>query len=129
VDVGTLLVRHDPSSAAIVRKEIAADLSAHRITPDSVDDVILVASELVGNAITHVGGEADLDIAWSIDESTVIVRVQDGSTEQPRMRQATPTATNGRGLTIVTALALEWGVHQVGLGKQVWARIAVRHAI
>ncbi|SHG21957.1 Anti-sigma regulatory factor (Ser/Thr protein kinase) [Jatrophihabitans endophyticus] len=124
-----LLVRHDPTSASVVRREIAADLSARAITPDSVDDVVLVASELVGNAVRHVDDPADLDIAWDVDDSTVLVRVRDTGSEDPHLQHVGAEATGGRGLAIVSALALEWGVQRVGHGKQVWARVPIRQAI
>ncbi|MEO9139707.1 MAG: ATP-binding protein [Jatrophihabitans sp.] len=127
--MGSLLVRHDPASAGVVRREVAADLTAHEITPDSVDDVVLVISELVGNAVTHAIDDGDLDVAWELEDATVIVRVYDSCPGQPTPRQATPTATSGRGLAIVEALAQEWGVHTAGHGKQVWARVPIRHAI
>ncbi|MDT4911623.1 MAG: hypothetical protein QOC66_751, partial [Pseudonocardiales bacterium] len=31
----------------------------------------------------------------------------------------------GRGLTIVAALAADWGVRRNARGKQVWARVAI----
>lgn len=129
MDVGTLLVRHDPASAGLVRREVAADLTAQDITRDSVDDVVLVISELVGNAVTHAKDDGDLDVAWQLENGTVIVRVHDNSPELPLLRHAESTATGGRGLAIIEALAQEWGVHHAGHGKQVWARVPVRHAI
>lgn len=123
--MGTLLVRHDASSAALVRREITADLLARSITADSVDDVVLVASELVGNAVVHAKDANDLDVAWDLHGSAVTVRVHDRSDLMPEPRTADVTATNGRGLAIVAAIADEWGVRETRPGKQVWARIAV----
>ena len=129
MSVGTLLVRHDPASAAIVRREITADLVAQSVTRDSVADVVLVASELVGNAVTHCADTNDLDIAWDVQGNVVTVRVKDGSDDQPSRRTATTSATNGRGLAIVAAIAAEWGVQRADPGKQVWARVPVCLAI
>lgn len=130
MDVGLLLVRHDPASAAMVRREIAADLTAQSITPDSVDDVVLVASELVGNAVVHADAddEGNLDVGWQLEDGTVIVRVHDAGVGQPQLKQIDDAATSGRGLAIVAAIAADWGVHPVGRGKQVWARVSVHHA-
>ncbi|MGI8677975.1 MAG: ATP-binding protein [Jatrophihabitans sp.] len=126
-----LLVRHDPSSAAQVRREIAADLTAHAITRDSVDDVVLVASELVGNAVVHAQADAqgNLDVAWQLEDGTVIVRVNDCGAGLPRRKQVGDDATSGRGLAIVAAIAADWGVQRAGCGKQVWARVPVDHTI
>jgi serine/threonine-protein kinase RsbW len=127
--VGLLCVRHDAASAALVRQHISNDLAARSITRDSVADVLLVATELVGNAVVHSPDVGDLDVAWDVDDGTVIVRVHDGSAAEPSPRQAGTTATNGRGLAIVAALANEWGVNHIGQGKQVWARVPVFRAV
>lgn len=127
--VGMLCVRHDVSSAAVVRREIAADLRERSVTADSVHDVVLVVSELVGNAVVHAEHDADLDVAWDLDGDTVIVRVQDGSDVAPQPRDAASDATNGRGLAIVAALSAEWGVQRAARGKLVWAKVPIHLAI
>jgi anti-sigma regulatory factor (Ser/Thr protein kinase) len=127
--VGLLRVRHDAASAAVVRAHLGEDLAARDITQDSAADVLLVATELIGNAIVHSTNVGDLDVGWDIGDGSVIVRVHDGSPEDPRPRQVDASATSGRGLTIVAALADEWGVNHVAQGKQVWARVPVFHAI
>lgn len=125
MSVGMLCVRPVPSSAALVRERITADLTAGHVTRDSVADVVLVASELVGNAVIHAAQRDDLDVVWEFDDGSVIVRVGDSSDVPPRPRQAAPDAGNGRGLAIVAAVAAEWGVHRLARGKQVWARVPV----
>lgn len=130
MSLGTLAVRHDPASAAIVRRSIADDLAAHAVDPSSIDDVTLVASELVGNAVVHAEANVDreLDVTWDVESDAVVVQVLDGSSVLPRPRTSTGTETGGRGLAIVAALALDWGVRRNRHGKQVWARIPVtRH--
>lgn len=133
MDVGMLRVRHDAASASTVRHAITADLSTQALTRDSVDDVVLVASELVGNAVVHVADRADLDVEWQLDNSEdatwVILRVQDGSAQRPTLRHVDALATSGRGLAIVAAVADEWGVRELGEGKQVWARVPVHHVL
>lgn len=137
MDVGMVLLRRNPAGAAKVRREIAKDLRRHDLTPDSVDDVVLVISELVSNAVLHAnagGREADdLDVAWDVldhrSPCTVIVRVNDASSAPPLPRHAGPLTSGGRGLAIVAAIAEDWGVRPRSSGKQVWARIPVRRAI
>jgi two-component sensor histidine kinase len=123
-----LCVRPEPASAALVRERIAADLTADHVTRDSVADVVLVASELVGNAVVHAAQPQDLDVTWEFENGWVVVCVGDGSDQQPRPRNAAPDAGNGRGLAIVAAVAEEWGVHRLARGKQVWARVPVCRA-
>jgi anti-sigma regulatory factor (Ser/Thr protein kinase) len=122
--VGVLAVNHDPASAAVVRRSIANDLAHQEIAPHCIDDVVLVASELVGNAVIHTARiGAELGIWWEIEPDSVVVRVVDSSSDLPRRRSTNETDTRGRGLSIVAALALDWGVQRTDHGKQVWARV------
>lgn len=126
--VGALLVRHEPASAALVRHQIVDDLARQRVASDSIDEVALVATELVGNAVRHVRPSASgtLDVSWDIDDSGVTLRVYDPSEEAPMPRQASADEASGRGLTIVAAVSDEWGYHRCRSGKEVWARVPVR---
>jgi anti-sigma regulatory factor (Ser/Thr protein kinase) len=128
VGVGVLLVRHEPASASVVRRRIADELIDIGISGEAVDRVVLVASELVGNAIQHArpSAAAVIEVSWDIDGPGVIVRVSDPSDESPRPRQAAEDEPAGRGLTIVAAMSDDWGYQRSGRGKQVWARVPVR---
>ncbi len=123
--MGVLAVAHDPASAAVVRRSLSADLVRRGVDQECIADVVLVASELVGNAVTHAPARADaaLDISWDVEPDCVVVRVLDGSPELPRRRTTDDTDTRGRGLFIVAALARDWGVRRTDHGKQVWARV------
>jgi anti-sigma regulatory factor (Ser/Thr protein kinase) len=127
--VGTLAVAYEPASAARVRHSITDDLVSEQVTPDSIDDVVLVASELVGNAVLHApaGVSSALDVMWDIEPDAVVVQVLDGSPELPRQRSTNENETGGRGLRIVAALASDWGVRRSAGGKQVWARVPIAH--
>jgi anti-sigma regulatory factor (Ser/Thr protein kinase) len=123
-----MLVRHEPTSVAAVRREIAEDLMNNGVQQDRVEDVALVASELVGNAVRHTehGPDGDLDVAWTVTTTTVLVSVSDASAAEPRMRIPTTNEPAGRGLSIVDALASKWGVERLRHGKRVWARVPIR---
>lgn len=128
--VGVLAVSHDRTSAALVRRAITEDLSGHAVSRDCIDDVVLVASELVGNAVLHTPAtfDAALDVAWDVEPDSVVVRVQDGGDTLPEPRFADDTATRGRGLAIVAAIATDWGVLRGNSGgKQVWARVPISY--
>jgi two-component sensor histidine kinase len=125
VTVGALLVRHDAASAAFVRRQLASDLGTYHLPEDTIDDVILVASELLGNAVRHTAAtrQATLDVSWDVDASGVHVCVADSSDEPPVVRTASPDEPGGRGLTIVDAVSDRWGVERDGNGKRVWAHV------
>ena len=128
--LGTLTVRHSPTSASQVRRCLAEDLRRSGITGDVVADAALLASELVGNSVRHArplpGGLLRID--WCVDGGRLVLRVTDGgSGRAPHLRDAGPFDTRGRGLAIVAALAQAWGVERVVDGRRnestVWAQL------
>lgn len=128
--MGAVLVRHEPTSAAVVRHRLTTVLADLGVTQDTVDDVLLVASEVVGNAIRHaraIGTDA-LDVSWSVDGAYLTLSVVDGSADLPLRRRPDASTPTGRGLAIVEALSDAWGVEPTAAGKRVWVRIALRRA-
>ena len=123
--MGAMLVRHTPTSAAAVRQRLTEDLTAAGVSSAAIEEVLLVASELLGNAIRHVRF-GQLDVAWTLSDSHVLVSVCDDSRREPVPRDAEPHETSGRGMTIVQALSTDWGVEQTPTGKRVWATVPIR---
>lgn len=123
-----MLVRHEPTSAGVVRRRLADDLTAAGVGADVIEEVVLVASELVGNAIRHTSAESGqpLDVTWDRQGDDLVVAVSDGSRLIPRRRDARVDTTGGRGLAIVEAIASSWGVSPTPTGKRVWARLRLR---
>ncbi|MDT4891327.1 MAG: hypothetical protein QOE97_362 [Pseudonocardiales bacterium] len=123
--MASLLVAHEPSSTAVVRRALTRDLQPY--PPAFVDEVVLVASELVGNAIRHspVDSSGQVRVGWDASPAGVTLRVTDASTEPPHVRPAGPSDLHGRGLRIVQALAADWGFEAVDNGKTVWAHVSV----
>jgi len=130
VTVGALLVRHDVASAGFVRRQLACDLAYHQLPAAFIDDAVLVANELVGNAVRHTSPSESgtLDVRWDVDGSGVRIWVTDAGAGSPCPRIATEDDIGGRGLRIVDAMSDDWGVEQGGSGKRVWAHVPVpRH--
>lgn len=120
---------------------------------DRFDDIALVVSELVTNALRHAvsdGPAAAADRAPAADsqeprgfqdrpvrlqltrwQSRLVCAVRDPSLETPRTQEADDecAAESGRGLFLVESFSEDWGWHPLGgtvNGKVVWALFAVR---
>ena len=87
-----------------------------------LDPVLLVVSELVGNAVRH--GRPPVDMRLRQTGRGVRVDVHDDEAAAPTPAALTSDAESGRGLLLVDAVATESGVEQIdGDGKVVWARV------
>ena len=113
-----------PNSAAAVREELRHLDDLGWI----LGDVMLVASELVNNAITHSGGTPHdvLQISASRRARRLTISVRDpglsGSRAGPT--SATDLQVGGWGLHVVEALSERWGEDR-GDGYCVWAEITL----
>jgi anti-sigma regulatory factor (Ser/Thr protein kinase) len=91
------------------------------------DDVaelsVLLVNELVANAIVH--GVGAISLAMESRPDCLRVVVSDEGDALPVLRDPSPTAEGGRGLSIVNALATRWGVDPADGGKSVWFEIAL----
>src|SRR5688500_1240831 len=79
-------------------------------------------SELVTNAILHGGEGAVLTLTYA--DLKIRGEVRDSSPAMPVVRSYSETATTGRGMVIVDALAAAWGTFAVDGGKVVWFELA-----
>lgn len=107
----------DPTSARAARGfvvEMAARWSCEAL----LDELELLTSEVVTNAVVH--GGTDLDVGVLLLPDRVRVEVGDRSADEPVPRAATPEATSGRGLELVETLASAWGTAPGLHGKTVW---------
>ncbi|WP_440099726.1 ATP-binding protein [Streptosporangium sp. H16] len=114
-------VPHDPSAIAKIRALVDDTLTAWTLAY-LADDVVLVAGELLANAVVHGDAPATLSLRAGADEFRL--EVTDRGPGQPRHLRLDTDALHGRGLTIVEALAHESGVTPLPdhPGKTVWAR-------
>ncbi|MEV1026223.1 SpoIIE family protein phosphatase [Streptomyces sp. NPDC050264] len=90
------------------------------------DDVEVAAGELLVNALLHTEGGAILTLeVLSGPPCRVRLWVKDRSSTRPRRKSPGETATSGRGLLMVEAIASRWGVEPRGEGKAVWCDFVV----
>lgn len=113
----------EPASLASARRFTESCLGKWKLS-HLTDTLNLLVTELVTNAVVHGGTEADLKLL--LDSARLRVEVRDGSSAQPKLKNYSTTATTGRGMQIVDALADRWGTRQEEHGKVVWLEFDVR---
>jgi anti-sigma regulatory factor (Ser/Thr protein kinase) len=107
-----------PSRARAATADLVTELHLELIG----DDLALVVSELVTNAVRHAEPPVSLEI--QADDDRVTVAVADGSPGRPVAREAAEDAEGGRGMALVDLLAAETGVRPSPPGKTVWASLS-----
>ena len=121
-----VLLPHQAVAVPSARRAVVADLSADPSVTAAVDAVAVVVSELLGNAVRHAEplGEGDVLLRWWVEGDAVRIEVVDGGGGALAPRDATASATTGRGLRIVEALASDWGCQTDEAGRRtVWASV------
>ena len=113
-----------PESAGRARRSARTMLTDWRLG-HLVEDVDLVVSELVTNALLHTGASEDgsdkIRLELDLNGRRLTLRVVDSSPLPPMPEEAADTAESGRGLLLVDALAAEWDWEDLPDGKAVWA--------
>ena len=124
-----LRVRHEPAAVSAARRGVRRELEAEHLPAPLLDDVEVVLSELMGNAVRHARPIAGgvLLVGWRIADDELTVRVTDGgSLKRVEPREQSPLSDSGRGLHIVERLVSAWGVtDHAGSLRTVWAVLPV----
>ncbi|MEU6412627.1 ATP-binding protein [Microbispora sp. NPDC046933] len=119
-----VMLPYAPSSVAVARQRLSAELSNAGLLASAVDDVVLIMSELLSNALRHAHPlpSGQLKVAWFCSDTQVEVAVSDGGAgTEPRAGRPTLSSLGGRGLGIVEYLAERWGVRHEEEATTVWA--------
>jgi anti-sigma regulatory factor (Ser/Thr protein kinase) len=108
-------------------RKLCADACREWHLDPLVDVCMLLASELVTNAVVHGTGSVELEIRS--DGRRLLVAVGQGGPvpELPEPRMSPPDAVTGRGLAIVTELATRWGCDVDERGATVWFELVAPH--
>ncbi|WP_308430616.1 ATP-binding protein [Streptomyces aurantiogriseus] len=114
-----------PGAVSGVRRRVRAILDLWNVSPQIVEDSLLVVSELLTNAIVHALPPAVLRLAWVSDDGlgTLRVEVTDAGPVRPRGQspEGIDPDEHGRGEQIVHALATRHGIHVHSGGVTRWA--------
>ena len=121
-----LVLGEGPESVGTARRQARSILGSWAVGPRAIDDVLLVLSELVTNAVLHAGEAQSAAIVLSDDR--VRGEVADRSRVAPSPSRYGLDAHTGRGLGLVQSLSLEWGVAHQAQGKLVWADVPIDDA-
>lgn len=104
---------------------IRTDLGGLSLPRRVLDDAIIVAGELVLNAIEHGRARPDgtIRFGWSLAAQHLFLRVADAGEDGEVAPSAVgPESLRGRGLAMVAAICDDWSVNR-GDGTTVTARI------
>ena len=122
-----LLMRCDLSAPRLARRALSS-LSAIDLVRD---DVTLVASELVNNAVLHggCGPSEEIELLVQTEPSLVRLIITDPgcSATKPTLCSPGHRQSGGMGLRIVDALAQRWGSQQLA-ETVVWAELSLHPA-
>lgn len=105
---------HIPEAVGVVRRRAYAVLTSWNLPPATIEDAVLVISEMVTNAVTHALPPALLQLSRSGDEGPCSLRIEvtdAGPAADARQPEGSPQAEeHGRGSGIVTALTVRHGI-------------------
>jgi anti-sigma regulatory factor (Ser/Thr protein kinase) len=117
----TLRCAPDTRASPQARMWLRVFLADHGFDDDLTEDVLVVASELVTNAVLH--GAGDVTIHVDVDASRLRIAVRDAGEDRVRLRAPRVDDLTGRGLPLVAYLSARWGVDPQVEGKTVWAEL------
>jgi len=119
----------DLSIVSATRQRVRAHLTSWGFDPkgDSVDSMLLLADEVLANAIKH-GASPDgtlhpLFVFLCGRPGEVLFGVMDGSPEQPVVRPFDADGESGRGMALIEEVSKEWGTYLTRHGKAVWVTV------
>ncbi|GGP16668.1 ATP-binding protein [Nonomuraea glycinis] len=107
----------DPETVGRARRLVRDTLAGWGMSA-LADDVVMVVSEVVTNAIVHA--KSPMTLSLHRLGPSVRGQVTDDSTAWPTPLPAGLDEEHGRGLAIVAAYADRWGVTSESAGKAVW---------
>jgi anti-sigma regulatory factor (Ser/Thr protein kinase) len=119
----TLAVR--PEAVAEARQEVRA----LPLADEAREQLALVVSELVTNAVLHAGPATEepvrLQVRLRPGRARIEVRDSGPGFDRPAQINPDPLAVGGQGLLIVSALSDAWGVRRGPDGCTVWCEVLV----
>ncbi|MGP7999988.1 MAG: ATP-binding protein [Streptosporangiaceae bacterium] len=125
--LATRTPRSDAQSVSAARDFGLATLRRWAVA-DRTDDIAVVLSELLTNALRHAEPERPHRVRVALVQPArfVLVVVADPGRQVPVLREPDYLAESGRGLHVINALSDSWGcTTPTDTGKAVWALFGV----
>jgi anti-sigma regulatory factor (Ser/Thr protein kinase) len=109
-------------TGSIARRALRELFETAAVDEDTRETAVLLANELVTNAVEHGGGTTFLHAA--VEDRSIRLEVSDSSSVAPRPNtDVGDLDERGRGLLLIDALASRWGVQPRPEGKTVWCEL------
>ena len=124
----SLRVPHEITGVRRARRTVAEHLAAAGVPDQARDDVLLVLSELVSNAVRHAEPlpTGEIGVSWSVTPDVIHLEITDGgASTRPQASVVAMTSMGGRGLDIVRSVSSRWGVIEREGSVTVWADLPV----
>ncbi|MFD1830209.1 MULTISPECIES: ATP-binding protein [Streptomyces] len=120
---GEIRLPNRPESASAARALVRSALLDRWGLPEALaEDVVLLVSELVGNAVRHTGAQT-LGLRVRRPAGRIRVEVRDPSRELPCLLPVHGLDVSGRGLFLVDHLSDRWGADLLPHGKTTWFEV------
>ncbi|MDP4503799.1 MULTISPECIES: ATP-binding protein [unclassified Nonomuraea] len=119
-------LREDARTVGHARAIIRTELLSLALSPDVIDDAVLMVSELVTNAFMY--GDAPYELMLHVDAKEIMCVVVDSSPILPAPAPDDLSAEHGRGLRIIARLSdgfygchpQRYATHPDLVGKATW---------
>ncbi|WBP89939.1 ATP-binding protein [Kitasatospora cathayae] len=124
--ISELCLADHSTSVRTARRYVRDQLGSWGYQGDKVDDLVLITSELVTNAVVHAcQGQGEVRLHLQEFTGDCRLEVWDPRFDLPiQGREPRRFREGGRGIELVRELALDFGViTRRGSGKRVWVRI------
>ncbi|MEO6713025.1 MAG: ATP-binding protein [Mycobacteriales bacterium] len=121
---GEIGLAGDPTSAREARAFVRMALH-ERVPEATLDDALLLSSEMVSNVIRHAG--TPLTLSVEIHRGYLRMTVTDGAQPFESASDVSGQSAereSGRGMGIIASLSRRWGVGSTPIGKSIWAELA-----
>ncbi|TMR07384.1 ATP-binding protein [Nonomuraea turkmeniaca] len=117
----------------VARRMAESTLTLWGVPAETIDDAKLITSEVATNAAKHVHPELRragfIHFRISLSGDTLRFEISDPDSRPPLLIRAAHDDEQYRGLTIVDALAKDWGFEAAasGIGKVIWWAQIISH--